>query len=133
MKRLCCFLYSVLLAIMINGQNNLILPPMNVDMVYEDLNFTTQNDTVMELNFPITISGLSVSGIASLNHTSNSLVRITLQDNYNTEMLVYEVYPLLADSSVIVFENMAFESAVLDNITAVQLNIKIVNSYLLQP
>lgn len=130
MKRLCCFLYSVLLAIVVNGQNNLILPPMNVDMVYEDLNFTTQNDTVMELNFPITISGLSVSGIASLNHTSNSLVRITLQDNYNTEMLVYEVYPLLADSSVIVFENMAFESAVLDNITAVQLNIKIVNATL---
>lgn len=130
MKRLYGFLCTIILIVGVKGQNNLILPPSNIDLVYDNLNIIAQNDTIVELNIPSSISGISVSGCATLSHTSNSLVRITLQDEYNTELLVYEVYPLLADSSIVVFDNMAFETAVLDNVTATQLNITIMNATL---
>lgn len=89
-----------------------------------------QSDTLISLNYPQPITGLSVSGTAILDHPSNSLVRITLQDDYNTEWLVYELYPLLADSSTVTFDNVTFETSVLDNITAKQLNIKVINASL---
>lgn len=87
-------------------------------------------DTVLTLNYPETITGLSVSGSATLNHTSNSLIRITLQDDYNTEWLVYELFPLLSDSNMVTFNNVAFETSVLENVTARQLNIKVINASL---
>lgn len=89
-----------------------------------------QSDTTITLDYPETITGLSVSGTATLNHASNSLVRVTLQDDYNTEWLVYELFPLLADSSTVTFSNVAFETSVLENITAKQLNITIINATL---
>ena len=130
MKRLYCFWCAIILIVVVKSQNNLILPPCNIDLVYDNLNIITQNDTIIELNIPSSISGISVSGCVTLSNTSNSLVRITLQDEYNTELLVYEVYSLLADSSIIAFDNIAFETAVLNNVTAKQLNITIINATL---
>lgn len=93
-------------------------------------NVPIQNDTVITLDYPHNITGLYVSGTAILNHSSNSLVRITLQDDYNTEWLVYELFPLLADSNTVSFSNAAFETSVLDNIKAKRLKVKIINAVL---
>lgn len=87
-------------------------------------------DTTITLNYQSAITGLSVSGIATLQHESNSLVRITLQDDYNTEYLVYELFPLLADSNIVAFNNIAFESAVLDHVNAKQINVTLINATL---
>lgn len=130
MKKVCIFLLAVIYCSIIKGQHELILPPHNIDTIYDHLNFHCQSDTVFELNEISTISGISVTGQAILNNESNSLVRITLEDNYNTELLVYEVFPLISDSLVVIFDNVAFETAILNNIVATQLNIKIINATL---
>lgn len=97
---------------------------------YTQQNMNLHCDTIIILNCQSAITGLSVSGIATLQHESNSLVRITLQDDYDTEYLVYELFPLLADSNVVEFDNIAFESAVLDNVEAKQLNVTLINATL---
>ncbi len=132
MKRI----YLILLGIvgwtfLIKAQNVIAtLALSHIEDTYIQQNPIIQNDTVIRLNYPKTITGLSISGTATLRHSSNSLVRITLEDDYNTEWLVYELFPLLADSTTTSFNNVAFETSALDNVTAKQLNIKIINASL---
>lgn len=102
----------------------------HIEETYIQQNTPIQSDTLISLNYPKAITGLSVSGTAILNHSSNSLVRITLQDDYNTEWLVYELFPLLTDSNVVTFDNVAFETSVLDHVTAKWLKVKIINATL---
>lgn len=131
MKRIhlfLCFIGCTVLSIAQNGIATLSLA--HIEETHIQQSTVIQSDTVLALNYPETITGLSISGTATLNHTSNSLVRVTLQDDYNTEWLVYELFPLLADSSTVTFSNVAFETSVLENITAKQLNIKIINATL---
>lgn len=131
MKRihlLLCFIGCTVLSIAQNGIATLSLA--HIEETHIQQSTVIQSDTVLALNYPGTITGLSISGTATLNHASNSLVRVTLQDDYNTEWLVYELFPLLADSSTVTFSNVAFETSVLENITAKQLNIKIINATL---
>lgn len=118
-------------AILSRGQTNIeMLSLDNIATTYTQQGIQTQCDTTINLNYSSAITGLSVSGTAILNHASNSLVRITLQDEYDTEYLVYELYPLLADSATVTFENVAFETSVLDNVMAERLNIKVINGIL---
>ena len=131
MKRLFIILTTIVFAAFSHAQNNIsALSLSNIAETYTTSNTVLQNDTVIELDYPTTISGLSVSGVATLHHSSNSLVRITLVDDYNSEALVYELFPLLADSSMVTFDNVAFETAVLDNVTAKQLKVKLINATL---
>lgn len=131
MKRIYSLLTVLGVAILSNAQSHIsTLSLTNIEATLSLQTDIIRNDTVIALDYPTTITGLSVSGTAVLEHSSNSLVRITLQDDYNTETLVYELFPLLADSSVVSFDNVALETAVLDNITAKQLNIKIINASL---
>ena len=131
MKRIFLILSLIGCAIPLLPQNNIAaLSLTHIEETYIQQNDIIQNDTVITLDYPTCITGLSISGTAILNHTSNSLIRITLQDDYNTEWLVYELFPLLADSSFVSFNNVAYETSVLDNITAKQLNIKIINASL---
>lgn len=132
MKRNCllslCWLmsFSALVA-----QNNIATLSLgHIEETHMQQSTVINQDTVLTLNYPEAITGLSISGTATFNHASNSLVRITLQDDYNTEWLVYELFPLLADSNTVSFSNVAFETSVLDNVTAQQLNIKIINASL---
>ena len=97
---------------------------------YTQQNMYLHCDTTIILNYQSAITGLSVSGVSTLQHESNSLVRITLQDDYDTEYLVYELFPLLADSDVVEFDNAAFESVVLDYVNAKQLNVTLINATL---
>ena len=131
MKRIhlfLCFIGCTVLSIAQNGIATLSLA--HIEETHIQQSTIIQSDTVLALNYPKTITGLSISGTATLNHASNSLVRVTLQDDYNTEWLVYELFPLLADSSTVTFSNVAFETSVLENITAKQLNIRIINATL---
>ena len=132
MKRFNILLLFLIVCITLSSaQNNVSTLSLNhIEETYIQQGLSVVNDTTISLNYTSPISGLSVSGIATLNHSSNSLVRITLEDEYHTEALVYEVYPLLADSSVITFNNVAFETAILDNVIAKSLHIKIVNATL---
>ena len=131
MKRIYLFILTVVCTILSRGQTNIVaLSLENIATTDIRQNMSIQCDTTIGLNYSSAITGLSVSGTIILHHASNSLVRITLQDDYNTEYLVYELYPLLADSTTATFENVAFETSVLDNVTAERLNIKIVNATL---
>lgn len=131
MKRFNILLFLIVCITLSSAQNNVSTLSLNhIEETYIQQGLSVVNDTTISLNYTSPISGLSVSGIATLNHSSNSLVRITLEDEYHTEALVYEVYPLLADSSVITFNNVAFETAILDNVIAKSLHIKIVNATL---
>ena len=117
--------------VVLRGQTSITeLSLGNITERYTQQDMYIYCDTTVRLNYQSPITGLSVSGIATLQHESNSLVRITLQDNYNTEYLVYELFPLLADSNVVEFDNIAFESIVLDNVDAKQLNVTLINAAL---
>ena len=114
-----------------NGQASIATLSLdNITARHTQQNTLLYCDTVITLDYQSAITGLSVSGVATLHHNSNSLVRITLQDDYDTEYLVYELYPLLADSNIVYFDNVAFETMILDNVKAEQLNIKILNATL---
>lgn len=73
---------------------------------------------------------MSVSGVVTLNEKSDSYVVITMTDTYNVEHLVYETYQMLADTSSITLNNVAYESAFLDNVNPKQLNLYIHNATL---
>lgn len=85
-------------------------------------------DGTYGLDCPEPIYGLSVSGHVELKDGSNSLVRVTVEDRYGREFLVYEVFPLLTEELSFDIEGMAMESAVLDGIEAESLNIRIINA-----
>ena len=131
MKRMHLLLCVIGCAIFSIAQNNIAtLSLSHIGETHIQQCAVIQSDTTITLDYPETITGLSVSGTATLNHASNSLVRVTLQDDYNTEWLVYELFPLLADSSTVIFSNVAFETSILENITAKQLNVTIINATL---
>ena len=58
----------------------------------------------------------------------NSLVRVILVDNQNNEHLVYEVYPLKAESNTFSITGACEETCVLTGITASSLKIILVNA-----
>ena len=85
-------------------------------------------DGLYDLDLSEPVYGLSVSGHVELKDSSNSLVRVTLEDVYGREYLVYEVFPLLAEGMSFAIEETGMESAVLEGIEAERLNIRIVNA-----
>ena len=85
-------------------------------------------DGLYDLDLSEPVYGLSVSGHVELKDSSNSLVRVTLEDVYGREYLVYEVFPLLAEGMSFSIEETGMESAVLEGIEAERLNIRIVNA-----
>lgn len=85
-------------------------------------------DGTYELDLPGWVYGLSVSGQVVLKDSSNSLVRVTVEDIHGREFLVYEVFPLLAEGMSFAIEGTGMESAVLEGIEAERLNIRIVNA-----
>lgn len=132
MKRIHLFMLIAIGTVLFSrGQTSIATLSLdNITARHTQQNTLLHCDTTITLNYQSAITGLSVSGIATLQHESNSLVRITLQDNYDTEYLVYELFPLLADSNIVDFNNIAFESAALDHVNAKQLNVTLINATL---
>lgn len=73
-------------------------------------------------------SGLFVSGCANLANDDDSYVRITLKDTDNNEYLVYELYPLLAETRRCPFSKIGLESAYLDDIHPQSIRIETLNA-----
>ena len=89
-----------------------------------------ESDSEIALSITTPVYSLSVTGDIELTDTSNSLVRILLVDEYGTEYLVYEVYPLLTDQWQFDFENMAFETSNMQGVNATKLKIVVLNAKL---
>lgn len=82
-------------------------------------------DTTLAINVRETISGLSISGKAMLGNNENSFIRITLEDDYNYEYLVYESFPLIAESKSERIDNNSIETLWLEDINPKCLRIYI--------
>lgn len=91
---------------------------------------TFETDGNIELALSSPIYGFSVSGSVTLKDTSNSLVRITLEDNYEMEYLVYEIYPLLTQQWQFDFDNMGFETSNMDGVNISKVKISVLNAEL---
>ena len=70
------------------------------------------------------ISGLSINARIDL-HSDSGFIRILLVDDDNREYLVYETYPLLADSVKYTIHNTGEETILLDNIVPSSLDLKL--------
>ena len=93
------------------------------------LNVSVSNqDSVILLDGSRMASGLFVSGCANLENEYESYVRITVRDSYNSDYLVYELYPLLADTQRCPFSKVGLETAFLDNIQAQSIKIETLNA-----
>lgn len=76
------------------------------------------------------ISALSISADVNLKSDS-SLIRVILVDNANNEYLVYETYPLLADSKDFTISNIGEESIELNNIIPTKIKFDIIDASIL--
>jgi C1A family cysteine protease len=83
------------------------------------------NDTVINLPVKTPLSGLSISGVATLKNNSDSYIRVDMKDNYNYEHLVYENYPLLSDELIIPFSNTALETMAMDEVVPTSIRVEL--------
>lgn len=88
----------------------------------------TRKDTSILFTTPANISELYISGTVFLQDKNHGHVRVILQDDYNAEYLVYEIYPLLADSTTMHIQKTAMETKVLDNLTPQGIRIEAENA-----
>lgn len=92
------------------------------------VNLVVNQDTTIALNIKTPIYGLAVSGRTVLGNENDSYVRITLEDSYNYEHLVYECFPMLADSLTMQFQQTAMETIALDGVTPQSIRIMVKNA-----
>ena len=92
------------------------------------IGYNITQDTTISINVSNKIYGLYVSGTACLNGDDNSYFRITMKESYNMEYLVYELYPLLADSLTMNFQRTALETKLLNGIIPQNIKIEIRNA-----
>ena len=91
------------------------------------LDISTRNkDSVILSNLP-TISSLVISGNVVFSRNEKSFVRVTIEDGYKNEYLVYEAYPLIADMKSS-FSKVGIETIFLDNIQIYQLKVEALNA-----
>lgn len=102
------------------------------DLEYQSsssLNTVISNrDSVIQLPDIQACSGLFVSGDAELTDSTDGYARVTVKDENNFEYLVYEIYPILADSSIVYFSKTSLESSVLNQIKPKSLKIETHNA-----
>lgn len=85
-------------------------------------------DSIITLPNSRQISGLFISGHASLQDKYDCHIRITLQDTQGFEYLVYEVYPYLSDLLNVQFSKVGLESSVLNRIVPQSIKIETIRS-----
>jgi len=76
---------------------------------------------------PDPISGLVISGDITLNADS-SLVRVILVDDQYNEYLVYEIYPLIADSRNFLINEIGEETTILNNVVPSGIRIEMIDA-----
>ncbi|MDE7149924.1 MAG: hypothetical protein K2O01_05905, partial [Bacteroidales bacterium] len=127
-----CFLLTISVGYHVHGQYRSAAFTMDNGQSEQTVSmartFTTDED--IPLTVPSSVYSFSISGNAMLKDTTNSLIRITLVDNYEMEHLVYEIYPLLTDQWRFDFDNMAFETSGMNGINVIGMKIRILNAEL---
>lgn len=83
----------------------------------------SNKDTLITLANKKIVSGFFVSGEVYLEDNSRSSVRITIEDEYKKEYLVYEDYYLLSDSKCS-FSKIGLETAYLENVEVKKIKIE---------
>ena len=131
MKKLLTFIICAILPAIAFAQY------MSKDFTLDDTDVTTSvalrvpvsnADSVIVLHNTSRASGLFVSGCANLANDDDSYVRITLKDTDSNEYLIYELYPILAESRQCPFSKIGLESAYLDNIHPQSIRIETLNA-----
>ena len=88
----------------------------------------SNQDTIITFNTSTPISQLYISGTSILGEENNSHIRLTLQDDYNTEYLIYELYPVLADSNNMAIDRTAIETKCLNHVVPQSIKIEVSNA-----
>lgn len=101
------------------------MPEKGCEVNYRCLNAQIRCDSVFNVDIPNRISGLFMSGTASLQDDPESYIRVTLKDRNNAEYLVYENYPILSDALNSRLNKIALESCLLDDIIATSIKIEL--------
>ena len=131
MKKLLAFITCAILPAIAFAQY------MSKEFTLDDTDVTTSvalrvpvsnADSVIVLHNTSRASGLFVSGCANLANDDDSYVRITLKDTDSNEYLIYELYPILAESRQCPFSKIGLESAYLDNIHPQSIRIETLNA-----
>lgn len=89
------------------------------------LRLTAQADTAIELTREQALTGLGISGQVEFQDRETGFVRITLEDDAHFEYLVYENYPLLADTYSPSFSRAAVETMLLNGVRGGRLRITV--------
>jgi len=116
-----------------SAQNKIIQQKDCFSPKAKDLNYIPVGQVFSETKSisPFSISkkiySLALSADVKLDNKA-SLVRIILIDENATEHLVYETYPVIADSKSFTVENICEETSLLNGIVPVSLQIQTVNS-----
>lgn len=121
------FLCLILVCITTYGQisNNKAFKIQNIESVKPLKNIVAgdfSSSTELNLNINKKISGLAVSGFVEFER-NDGYARITIIDTENTEYLVYEAYPLLVNGNYELFDSVAMETVLLENITPQRMRI----------
>ena len=126
MKRIV-FLFLLFPQIVLAQYNEDIFALNSKDVPVEQKNVsvTIQKDTVIDIGIKDRIYGLSVTGDAILNNSTDSYVRVVLRDDHNREFLAYECFPLLTETLKPRFRNIALETNTLDGITAHSIRVEL--------
>ena len=103
---------------------------LNSDATFANItvNLAVNQDTTIDLNIKTPIYGFAVSGRTVLGNDNDSYVRIILKDSYNFEHMVYECFPMLADSLAMQFQQTAMETIALDGVTPQSIRIMVKNA-----
>lgn len=99
--------------------------PRNESCNKQHVGLTASQDTTISVNYQNSIGELYITGTATLDNWDSGHIRVTLTDSYNMEYLVYELYPLLADSLTTSFHRVSIETCVLDDVVPQNLHITV--------
>ena len=99
--------------------------PRNESCNKQHVGLTAAQDTTISVNYQNSIGELYITGTATLDNWDSGHIRVTLTDSYNMEYLVYELYPLLADSLTTSFHRVSIETCVLDDVVPQDLHITV--------
>ncbi len=110
-------------------ESNCFLLSSKENFLEKNFEYEIAKDTIINLS-PGAIQGLFVSGMVSFNNWNDGYVKITMTDDYSYEYLVYESYPLIADSLSTRFKRTAIETVNLNNICPQKIIITVHEAYL---
>ena len=118
------FLFASFLGILVTFTNQLVIAQTQSIIVDTTI---TAGCEFYPFSSSDPIYGLTITGSVNLS-SDTSLIRVVLYDSLFNEYLVYESYPLIAESSSFNFSNECDETCYLDGINPYSLEVQIINA-----